>query len=111
MHHINHNIKWFREHKRITQQELADQLDTTLGRIKTYELGTATPPLELMLTISDMMDITLDSLVRVQMDEMIYRAAKKEKVKERGFFDDLISINSRLDKVEKALKQKLKQQS
>lgn len=109
MHQINHNLKWYREYKRLTQQELADMLKTTLGRIKTYETDKATPPVEMLIAIAEIMNVTLDALVHVELDEMKYRAVKREKSKEYKFFDDLATINSRLEKVEKALKQKLKQ--
>lgn len=111
MHHINHNLKWYRNHKRITQQELADMLGTSLGRIKTYETNKATPPIEIVIDIAQIMGVTIDALVSLPMDAAKYRATKKEKIQEYTFFDDLNSINSRLQKVEKALKQKLKQKA
>lgn len=108
MHHINQNIKWYRDYKRLTQQELAESLQTTLGRVKTYESGKATPPVEMLIAIASMMNVTLDALVNISLDDMNYRAVKRDRIKEYKFFDDLVKINTRLDKLEQAVKSKRK---
>lgn len=109
MHQISQNITWYRRHKRYSQQELADVLDTTLGRVKTYEGGKATPPIEMLLKLSDLMDLSIDAIVKVKLDASIYPALKKEKIKEQKNIDSFSKINERLTSVELQLKKSLKQ--
>ena len=77
MHYINHNLRFFRLRNRYTQEELAAKLKTTLGRIKTYETGAATPQIEMIVAIADLMGISLDTLVKVKLDENNYQKEGK----------------------------------
>ena len=40
MHFIQENITWYRDYKRYTQKELAEEFKVTVGKIKTYEAAT-----------------------------------------------------------------------
>ncbi len=71
-HHINHNIKFWIAYKRYTYQDVADMLDTTLGRIKTYVGGVAVPPAEMLMKIADMMNVSLDTLFRTKLTAKNY---------------------------------------
>jgi len=77
MHYINHNIRFFREHKRYTQNDIAGMLNTTLGRIKQYEKVTY-PPAEMVMAIADMMGISLDTLFRVKLNPKNYKPVTVE---------------------------------
>lgn len=72
MHYVNHNIKFFREYKRYTQADIADMIGATLGMIKSYETGKAVPQVETLIKIADMMNISIDTLIRVKLTETNY---------------------------------------
>lgn len=72
MHYINHNLRFYREQNRLNQDEVAKLLNTTLGRIKMYEQGKATPLVEMIVKIADMMQVSLDTLIRVKLTEKNY---------------------------------------
>lgn len=93
MHYVNHNIKFWRQYKRYTQGDIADMVDATLGMIKSYETGTAVPQVETLIKIADMMNISLDTLIRVKLTEKNY--GKQE-----------VRINELEKKVNLLLKQK-----
>ncbi|MEJ7610628.1 MAG: helix-turn-helix transcriptional regulator [Ferruginibacter sp.] len=103
MQYISHNIKWFRDHRRLTQQELADLLETTLGRVKSYEGGIADPPVNMLLNLAEVMNISIDALVKVQIDDSKYSGLRKDKFKEQELFKALNVVVKRLDSIEKTL--------
>ena len=72
MHYVNHNLRFYRLHNRFTQQEIADELETTLGRIKMYEQGHATPPIDMLIKISNMLHVSLDTLIKVKLSAKNY---------------------------------------
>jgi transcriptional regulator with XRE-family HTH domain len=78
MHYVNHNLKFYREYNRYSQQEIANKLKTTLGRIKMYDRNGATPQIEMLIKIADMMQISLDTLIRTKLSEKNYLVKKGE---------------------------------
>lgn len=76
MHYISHNLKYYRVSNRFRQQEIADKIKVSLGMVKTYELGIAVPPIETLIKIADMMQITIDTLVKVQLTSKNYLQIK-----------------------------------
>lgn len=67
MHHIAENLHYYRKSNRYLQSEIAERLGITLGQMKSYEGGKAIPPVDILIRMADMMQITLDELVRQQL--------------------------------------------
>lgn len=58
------NMKQLREASGISQSELAERLNLDRTAISHYEAGTRIPSLDILIAISDYLNITLDKLVR-----------------------------------------------
>ena len=59
-------LKTAREKQKLTQKDLARELDVSLNTYKTWEcrgVGHRTPPLEMEAKIAEVLDITIDELV------------------------------------------------
>lgn len=78
MHYINHNLKFYRLSNRFRQTEIADKLKVTVGMVKTYENGSATPPVDVLIKIADMMQVSIDTLIKVKLTSKNYLNLKGE---------------------------------
>lgn len=58
------NIKYLREKKKLTQQELADELNVSRSTIAGYEAEGKQPSIDKLSKISDYFGVTLDQLVK-----------------------------------------------
>ena len=103
MQFIGHNVKWYRQYKRLTQQEVSDLLSTTLGRIKTYEAESAIPPIEILINIAEWIGISIDALIKIKLSEKKYPLLKKESVKEKTLYAKLNDLEQRVYAIEKKL--------
>jgi transcriptional regulator with XRE-family HTH domain len=61
--HIGSNIKFLRKQHGWTQQDLAGQLDKTYITIGDYERGKALPPLNIIVILCKLFDVSIDTLV------------------------------------------------
>lgn len=52
-----------RKARGITAQQMADALNTGIRNYRKYESGDSTPPLETLVRIADILDISLDELL------------------------------------------------
>ena len=57
------NLRLLRESANLTQQQLADKLQTTQHKISYWESGKIQPDLESLWAIADLFDITTDELI------------------------------------------------
>lgn len=75
-------IKEIRKEKELKQRELADKVGVSVQTISGYETGYSQPPLEMMIKIADVLEMSIDYLV--------------------GRSDDIgnIEINSKLSSIE-----------
>jgi transcriptional regulator with XRE-family HTH domain len=64
MEKIAANIKVLRELRRLSQEQLAEQLKITRARLGAYEEGRNEPPVEILLKISDYFRISVDALLK-----------------------------------------------
>src|SRR4051812_2003064 len=64
MSKISSNIRFLRQLKGLSQEQLADELSVTRARIGGYEEARNEPPIELLIKLSEFFHIAIDALVR-----------------------------------------------
>jgi transcriptional regulator with XRE-family HTH domain len=64
MSKIANNIRFLRQLKGLSQEQLADELRVTRSRIGGYEEGRNEPPIDLLIRLSEFFHIAIDALVR-----------------------------------------------
>jgi transcriptional regulator with XRE-family HTH domain len=65
------NLKFLRERRKMTQQELANKLNATRSKINALESGqTKSPTLDDFLSVSELFGISIDSLIRVELSKL-----------------------------------------
>lgn len=70
MNIINKNIKFLRKQKKMTQQEFADLLGIKRSSLGAYEEGRANPNLEILDSLTQEFNITIDQLLKDDLSEM-----------------------------------------
>lgn len=81
---ISHEIKKRRTELNITQEELAKRLNVTRAAISNWEVGRNYPDIQLLVKLSDELNISLDQLLRG--DEKMVSSMDK-KIKKGNFVD------------------------
>lgn len=66
---IELRIKQFRESNGLTQQELADKINVDRTTLSQYETGKRVPDIYVLWDIADVLDLSLDDLVKGELDE------------------------------------------
>ena len=56
-------LKQIRKAKGFTAQEISDSLETSLRNYRKYESGDHNPPLDMLVKIADLLDISIDYLL------------------------------------------------
>ena len=70
-HFFAENLKFLRERRKMTQQDLADKLAATRSKINALESGqTKSPALDDFLNVSELFGISIDSLIRVELSKL-----------------------------------------
>lgn len=64
MSKIANNIRFLRQLKGLSQEQLADELNVTRSRIGGYEEARNEPPIDLLIRLSEFFHIAIDALVR-----------------------------------------------
>jgi transcriptional regulator with XRE-family HTH domain len=64
MSRIANNIRFLRQLKGLSQEQLADELNVTRSRIGGYEEARNEPPIDLLIRLSEFFHIAIDALVR-----------------------------------------------
>ena len=67
---LSENIKFLRKRKRLTQNDLAETLGTKRSSINNYENGTAIPPMNVLIGLSDLFNLSIDTLVRINLSSL-----------------------------------------
>jgi len=68
---VGQRIKALRKQNNWSQKELAEKLHIRFGQINKYECGLNTPPLEKLLEISEVLNVTVDYLLTGDNSEVI----------------------------------------
>ncbi|MEE0264051.1 MAG: helix-turn-helix transcriptional regulator [Acutalibacteraceae bacterium] len=66
---FNNKLYQLRKQKGFSQEELANRLNVSRQTISKWEIGDSTPDLEKLVAISDLFDVSLDSLVKGKEEE------------------------------------------
>lgn len=64
---LSENLKFLRKRRMLTQQELADRLNTKRSSINNYENGTTFPPVNVLIALSDLFHLSVDTLLRINL--------------------------------------------
>ncbi len=64
---LSENLKFLRKRRRLTQQDLAEMLNTKRSSINNYENGTTFPPVNILIGLSDLFHLSIDTLVRINL--------------------------------------------
>ncbi len=64
MSKIASNIRFLRQLKGLSQEQLADELKVTRSRIGGYEEGRNEPPIDLLIRLSEFFHVAIDAMVR-----------------------------------------------
>ncbi|TGD57910.1 XRE family transcriptional regulator [Flavobacterium humi] len=67
MLYISDNLKWLRNKRNLSQQEVADGMKLPVDRYKKYEYGKNVPPAETLLLISRYYHISIDLLLTIDL--------------------------------------------
>src|ERR1043165_7700168 len=61
---IANNIRFLRQLRGLSQEEMADELEITRSRIGGYEEGRNEPPIDLLIKLSEYFHIAIDALIK-----------------------------------------------
>lgn len=64
---ISKNIAHLRKIKGVSQELMADELGITRSRLSSWEENRASPPIELLIKLSEYFNVSIDSLVKVDL--------------------------------------------
>jgi transcriptional regulator with XRE-family HTH domain len=68
--HLSSNIRFLRKRKRYTQSTLADTLGIKRSNVNNYENGTAFPPVNILIALSDLFHLSIDTLLRIDLSKL-----------------------------------------
>jgi transcriptional regulator with XRE-family HTH domain len=63
------NIRVLREQKKLSQEQLAENLGITRARLGAYEESRNQPPIEILISLSDYFQISIDALIRADLSK------------------------------------------
>ncbi|MBQ9490049.1 MAG: helix-turn-helix transcriptional regulator [Lachnospiraceae bacterium] len=63
VHHLAENIRKYRKDRGMTQEDLAEKLNLTLGTISKWERGSSEPELSYLMQLAQIFHISLDALI------------------------------------------------
>lgn len=64
------NIRNLRQSKNMTQVQLAKTLGVCKSNVWKYEHGQLLPPLDIVIKLSNLFDLSIDELVNMDLEEM-----------------------------------------
>lgn len=67
MSKISFNIRFLRELKKLSQEQMADELNITRARLGAYEEGRNEPPIEILIRLSEYFHVAIDALVKADL--------------------------------------------
>ncbi|MEG1047077.1 helix-turn-helix domain-containing protein [Carnobacterium sp.] len=79
---IGEKIKESRKTKNLTQQNLADKLNVSRSAVSNWEIGRNYPDIQMIVLISDLLDISLDQLLKGD-EEVVEKIANDTKMRKK----------------------------
>jgi transcriptional regulator with XRE-family HTH domain len=67
---LSENIKFLRKRRMMTQSDLAETLGTKRSSINNYENGTTVPPVNVLISLSDLFHLSVDTLLRINLSRL-----------------------------------------
>lgn len=64
---LSENLRYLRAQRKLSQQQVANELIIGRGRYAKYEDGKSEPPLDIMLRISRFFDVSIDIMIVVEL--------------------------------------------
>ena len=68
--YLSSNIRFLRKRKRLTQNGLAELLTINRSGINNYENGSVIPPVSVLIALSDLFHISIDTLLRINLSKL-----------------------------------------
>jgi transcriptional regulator with XRE-family HTH domain len=68
--YLSSNIRFLRKRKRLTQSGLAEVLGINRSGINNYENGSVIPPISVLIALSDLFHISIDTLLRINLSKL-----------------------------------------
>ncbi|MDO3661438.1 MULTISPECIES: transcriptional regulator SknR [Bacillus] len=75
---FSENLKKCRKQKKLTQQNMADKLGITRPAYTAYELGSREPDYKTLINISNILDVSLDYLLKGESNEKEFQDEAKK---------------------------------
>lgn len=91
MQYISDNIRNIRRRKGLSQQELGNLIGTTSQHISNIELGKTTISIDLLMLISDALQVSPNDLIGYRGQKDIYAIMKDSDNEEKILIDRLIN--------------------
>lgn len=78
---LGKNIRYLRKKHRISQQELADQLDTARTTLGDYERGNTEPSVETLIRLAEIFEVSIDDLLKTDLNHQDYEIVRSKHVR------------------------------
>jgi transcriptional regulator with XRE-family HTH domain len=75
---LNHNLKYLRKKKGISQEQLANVLDIAKTTLGDYERGKYEPSISTLITLADYFDVSIDGLLRKDLKHEDYEIIRNK---------------------------------
>jgi transcriptional regulator with XRE-family HTH domain len=86
------NLRFLRQYRKMSQQELADNLDISRSKLNSYERGVQ-PPFQKLMHVADFFNVSIDAMIRYDLSKLSeYQLSQMQK----GFDIDVTGQKLRL---------------
>lgn len=95
---INEQIKYFRKRRGLTQEELAEILDVSIGAVSKWESGQNTPELNMIVNLAKLFEVSVDVLIGYEVESLDLEENLEtlDNLVDERKIDDAIELSKRL---------------
>ena len=83
------NLQYLRKREKITQEELAEQLEVSRQSVSKWETGEAFPETEKLIALCDIFDVNMDDLMRGDLVHSAQESVEKTEKDDKVYVDDI----------------------